>query len=169
VEYDALVEQGLLADSRVELLLGALVDMTPQGPLHANVVAKLAAELFRSLPPNVQIRSHSPLALSDDSEPEPDVAVVPSGDYSGAHPGRALLVIEVADASLQKDRRIKAPLYASAGIPEFWLINLVDRVVEVHRHPSAGRYSDVQQIDRQGQLTPAEFPDAIIDVADLLP
>lgn len=169
VEYDSLVEGGLLADSRVELLLGSLVEMTPQGPLHAEVVARLAAQLIRALPTNVQVRSHSPLAVSEDSEPEPDIAVVPPGDYHRAHPRRALLVVEVAETSLQKDRGVKTALYATAEVPEFWLVNLVEKVVEVHRRPVAGRYADIQHIDRQGQLTPDQFRDVIIRVVDLLP
>jgi Uma2 family endonuclease len=150
VEYDALVSQGLLAESRVELLLGNLVEMTPQGPLHADVVAKLAARFGRALPPDVEVRSHSPLALSEDSEPEPDIALVPAGVYSTEHPRQALLVVEVADTSLAKDRRIKSALYATAGIPEFWLVNLTEKLVEVHRDPVAGSYTDVQRVGRDG-------------------
>jgi Uma2 family endonuclease len=110
VEFDSLVESGLLADARVELLLGALVDLSPQGPLHADVVRRLAGRLTRELSAGVQTRVQSPLALSEDSEPGPDVAVVPAADYSRAHPNSALLVIEVADTSLQKDRGIKTAL-----------------------------------------------------------
>jgi Uma2 family endonuclease len=111
---------------------------------------------------------HSPLALSDDSEPEPDIAVVPAGDYATAHPGRALLLVEVADASLRKDRGIKTALYAAAGIPEFWLVNVPDHVVEVHRHPSAGRYSEIRQVGKDGYLEALAFPALKIPVSDLL-
>lgn len=168
IEYDSLVERGLLADARVELLRGALVHMTPQGPLHADVVARLASGLVRALPVDVVVRTHSPLAVLDESEPEPDIAVVPAGDYSTAHPSEALLVVEIADTSLRKDQAIKAPLYAEAGIPEFWLVNLVDHVVEVYRRPEAGRYRDVRSLDSQGDLVPAAFPDVKISVAELL-
>jgi Uma2 family endonuclease len=168
VEYEALVEQGMLADARVELLCGALVEMTPQGPAHADVVARLAAALTRGLPSGVIVRSHSPLALLDDSEPEPDIAVVPGGDYRSAHPSRALLVIEVADSSLRKDRGIKAALYARAAIPEVWVFDLVAQVAEVHRHPSGDRYREITPIDVGGELTAAAFPDLRIRVADLL-
>jgi Uma2 family endonuclease len=168
VEYESLVDRGLLDDSRVELLFGALVDMTPQGPLHADVVAKLSARLVRVLPDSVEIRVQSPLALSDDSEPEPDIAVVAAGDYRSAHPARALLVVEVAHTSLPKDRGVKAALYAAAGVPEFWLVNLPERVVEVHRRPAAGRYAEVQRIEARGHLVPAGFPLVRVPVADLL-
>jgi Uma2 family endonuclease len=169
VEYDALIEQGLLEDSRVELLLGTLVEMTPQGPLHANVIRRLVEQLLPAVSGRAHVRVQSPLALSDDSEPEPDVAVVPAADYDAAHPSSALLVIEVSETSLVKDRGIKAALYATTGIPEFWLVNLAEQVVEVHSHPLAGRYTDVQRVDRSAQLTLAGFPSVSISVADLLP
>ena len=169
VEYDSLVESGLLADDRVELLLGALVNVSPQGPLHADVVQRLAERLIRELPAEVSTRVQSPLALSDDSEPEPDIAVVPAADYSRAHPHRALLVIEVADTSLQKDRGIKTALYATACIEEFWLVNLTERVVEVHQRPSAGRYDEVERVDVTGQLTSVAFPSLRIPVAGVFP
>jgi Uma2 family endonuclease len=115
----------------------------------------------------VHTRVQSPLALSDDSEPEPDMAVVPAGDYDTVHPNRALLIIEVADTSLQKDRGIKTALYATAGIPEFWLVNHAERIVEVHRRPSAGRYADIQRIAGEGQLEPVWFPGLKIPLSDV--
>lgn len=169
VEYESLVERGLMDDARVELLLGALVDVSPQGPLHADVVQRLAERLIRDLPRGVQVRVQSPLALSDDSETEPDLAVVAAADYSRAHPQHALLVIEVADTSLQKDRGIKTALYATAAIPEFWLVNLTDRIVEVHREPEDGRYREVGRVDARGSLVSARFPTLRVPVADLLP
>jgi Uma2 family endonuclease len=168
VEYDQLVESGLLDDSRVELLLGALVDTSPQGPLHADVVRALAERLIRELPSELQTRIQSPLAVSDDSEPEPDIAVVPAADYTTAHPTTALLVIEVADSSLHKDRGVKTALYASAEILEFWLVNLTERVFEVHRAPVAGRYTDVQRVDASGTVASGAFPTPRIRVGDIL-
>jgi Uma2 family endonuclease len=167
VEYESLVERGLLDDSRVELLLGTLVDMTPQGPLHASAVRFLAERFIRALPGSVQTRVQSPLALSDDSEPEPDIAVVPAGDYRESHPGRAVLVVEVSDTSLDKDRGVKTALYATAGIPEFWLVNLPDRVVEVHRQPSAGRYSAIETARIGGTIAPAAFPSLRLEVGEI--
>ncbi len=168
VEYDRLVETGLLQDTRVELLLGALVAMSPQGPRHADVIRRLATRLIRALPDDVHTSVQSPLALSDDSEPEPDIAVVPAADYSTAHPSRALLVIEVAESSLHKDRVVKLALYATAGIPEFWLVNLADRVVEVHRDPTLGHYATVDRVDASGVLTSLAFPLLRIATGDIL-
>jgi Uma2 family endonuclease len=169
IEYETLVDRGLFDDVRVELLCGALVEMTPQGPLHANVVRRLSEHLIRVLPSTVHTRVQSPLALSDESEPEPDIAVVPAADYDRAHPTRALLVIEVADSSLQKDRGVKTTLYATAEIPELWLVNLPEKVVEVHRRPMHGRYSDVATVDSAGALQPLAFPAVAIAVSELLP
>jgi Uma2 family endonuclease len=158
VEYDTLVAAGLLEDCRVELLSGTLVAMTPQGPLHAEVVRRLANRLIRDLTEIVQVRVQSPLAVSDDSEPGPDLAVVQAADYRTAHPSTALLVIEVADTSLHKDRGIKAALYATVGVPEFWLVNLADRNVEIYRRPVAGRYEDVLRVDASGTLISVSLP-----------
>jgi Uma2 family endonuclease len=168
IEYEALVGQGLLDDSNVELLLGTLVEMTPQGPLHAEVVRRLSERFIRALSLDVQTRIQSPLALSDLSEPEPDIAVVPAGDYRGSHPDRALLVIEVADTSLDKDRGIKTALYATAGIPEFWLVNLPERVIELHRDPSAGRYNTVERVSGDTAIAPAALPSLCITARDLI-
>ena len=168
MEYESLVAQGLLEDARVELLLGAVIDVSPQGPRHADVVQQLGEWLIRSLPAGNRVRIQSPLALSDDSEPEPDIAVVLDGYYRARHPDRAVLVIEVAESSLQKDRGIKTGLYAIAGIPEFWIVNLQESVVEVHRRPSAGRYSEVERVDAAGQLTPSAFPTVRIPASQIL-
>lgn len=169
VEFDSLVESGLLADSRVELLLGVLVEVSPQGPLHADVVQRLAERLIRELPVEFCTRVQSPLSLSEDSEPEPDLAVVPAGDYSRSHPQHALLVVEVADTSLQKDRGVKAAIYAAAGIDEFWLVNLTEKVVEVHRRPAAGGYGEAKRVDISGQLDLMAFPALRIPVSRIFP
>src|SRR5450631_913480 len=107
-EYDRLVELGSFDEERIELLRGMLVGMSPQGAEHADVVHRLAALLARGFGDRAVVRTHSPLALGEDSEPEPDVAVLAPGDYSREHPSTALLVIEVSDTSLRKDRAIKA-------------------------------------------------------------
>ena len=112
-EYNCLVELGVFDEERVELLDGVLVSMNPQGAEHAEVTAFLAERLTVSLSGRARVRAHSPLSLSDESEPEPDIAVVPAGDYARAHPTRALHLIEVADSSLRRDRELKAVLYAA--------------------------------------------------------
>jgi Uma2 family endonuclease len=168
-EYDRMVDLGMFENERVELLYGMLVTMSPQGAPHAEVTSVLTEHMLRCVGDRARVRAHSPLALGPDSEPEPDVAVVPAGDYSRAHPTTAHLVIEVADSSRDKDRQVKGRLYAAAGIPEFWLVDLVDDVVEVHRRPGGGAYGSVERHGRGATLAAEAFPDVQVAVADLLP
>jgi Uma2 family endonuclease len=167
-EYDRLVDSGLLADARVELLLGSLITRSPQGARHAEVVSRLAERLIRELPAHVLTRVQSPLALTDDSEPEPDIAVVHRDDYTASHPTTAVLVIEVADTTLLKDRGIKAALYATAGVAEYWLVNLNDGLLEVHRHPAAGRYAQAESVTGSSIAAPEAFPTLRISPSELL-
>ena len=155
---------GMFEDERVELLRGALVAMTPQKPPHASTVAALGKLFERSLGDRGVVRQHSPLALSEDSEPEPDIALVPLGDYSKEHPTTAFLVIEVADSSLRKDREVKAAVYAEAKIAEYWIVNLVDRVLEVYRGPKDGRYGSVTNLRAGADVSLVAFPDVMLPV-----
>src|SRR5262245_47654650 len=132
-EYERLVDLGVFVGERLELLDGVLVVREPQGSAHAAITSKVGQVLATAFGDGWHTRMHSPLALGEHSEPEPDVAVVAGApeDYLPAHPSTAALVVEVADASLRPDRRFKAALYARAGLPEYWIVNLPDRVVEV--------------------------------------
>lgn len=166
-EYDRMVEVGLFdEDERVELLCGLLVAMSPQKPPHAGTVGWLTDILVRAVAGRAHVRCQLPLVLTDDSEPEPDLSVVPPGDYRKAHPTQAWLIVEVADASADKDRRIKAAVYARAGVPEYWLVDLALRVVLVHRRPEAEGYAEVTS-HRDGELRLAQFRDVAISVAEL--
>jgi len=167
-EYERLVELGSFDDERIELLGGWLVQMSPHGTEQADVVRRLAASFTRALGDRAVVSSQLPLALGDDSEPEPDVALVPPGDYSRAHPSAAWLVVEVSDSSLRTDREVKGPAYAAAGVGEYWIVNLVDRVVEVHRAPREGRYSDVSRHGREATLRPMAFGDVAVAVGQLI-
>jgi Uma2 family endonuclease len=115
--YDQLVSRGVFGDERIELLRGRLVTMSPQGDLHSTVTARIAQRLIRALDATFEVRSHSPFAATDDSEPEPDVSVSLAQRRRAYHPSRALLLIEVAETSLKKDRRIKSAIYAENGVP----------------------------------------------------
>lgn len=166
-EYDRLVELGAFADERIELLRGALVAMSPQKAAHAHAVTWLSDWLTRSLGDRALVRCQCPLAISDESEPEPDLVVVPRQSYRDAHPAWAHLVVEVADSSLRKDREVKRDAYAEAGIPDYWIVNVIDRVVEVHRLPRAGAYAETFHAGRGSRLHPLEFPDAGFAVDEL--
>jgi Uma2 family endonuclease len=114
------------------------------------------------------LRIQSPIALSDDTEPEPDVAVVPLGDYEAEHPSTALLIIEVSDTTLKKDRG-KAAVYASAGIREYWIVNFGARTVEVYSSPDGDRYAEVRTLRAGDALRPAALVDVVMAVAEILP
>lgn len=167
-EYDRMVELGLFRDERVELFRGVLVKKSPRRAPHASSVEKLTELLVVRLQGRFRVRIQLPLAVLDDSEPEPDVAVVPLGDYDSEHPTTALLVIEVADSSLKQDRA-KAALYASAGIGELWIVNLDARTVEVYSSPEGDRYAEVRTLRAGDALRPAALPAVALAVAEILP
>jgi Uma2 family endonuclease len=179
LEYDRLVEQGLFRpDEHVELLNGLLVVREPQGSRHAAVVAAVRDALAAAFGPGYHVRDQAPLALDDVSEPEPDLVVVPGRpwNYLREHPSLPLLVVEVSDSTLGHDRRYKAGLYARAGVADYWIVNLVDLVLEVHREPvpSAGArhgfiYRSVKMLVHGESVTPLAAPAARLLVADLLP
>jgi Uma2 family endonuclease len=172
-EYDRLVESGILSpEERVELLEGDIVRMWPQGPAHAVAVVNTEQALRRVFGSDYHARVQMPFVTDEDSEPEPDLAIVPGQprDYILAHPSTAILLVEVSDTTLDYDRRRKGPAYARAGVPDYWIINLVDRLVEVYRGPTPDRGYQVAQRLRPGDaLSPVGAPHATIAVDDLLP
>jgi Uma2 family endonuclease len=178
-EYDRMIEAGVLTpEDRVELIDGEILAMTPQGSAHATGVSLAQEALRTAFGRDVHIRTQLPLAFGAESEPEPDVAVVAGAvrDYRDAHPQSALLVVEVADATLPYDRDVKGSLYARARVPEYWLVNLAEAVVEVHRDPMVmpqglfgWQYRTVDRFGPGDSMAPLSFPHASIAVADLLP
>ncbi len=179
LEYERFVDAGIFrSGERLELLAGHLVVSEPQGSLHATAVGLAEDSLRVCFGPGWIVRVQMPIALDDDSEPEPDVAVVPGTrrDYELTHPSRPALLVEVAESSLDDDRGDKAGLYARAGVPEYWIVNLVDRVLEVHREPaaspdvpSAWSYRAVTSLGPGASVAPLARPGALIEVAALLP
>lgn len=167
VEYDRLVSLGTFDGERVELMAGELRRMSPIGPPHAATVDQLTELLVLALAGRALVRVQGSFAAGELSQPEPDLCVLPLGDYRAAHPQRAHLIVEVADSSLSYDRGQKAALYAESGVPEYWVVNLVERVVEVHRAPTAGRYAAVRVAAASERVALLEFPDVEIAVADL--
>ncbi|OGL09248.1 MAG: hypothetical protein A3F92_06530 [Candidatus Rokubacteria bacterium RIFCSPLOWO2_12_FULL_71_22] len=178
VEYERLVDLGIFMGERLELLGGLLVVREPQGSPHAAIVGQIGQVLRSAFGAGRHPRLQAPLALDEDSEPEPDIAVVAGTyrDYVDAHPRTAALVVEVADSSLRLDRRLKSGLYARAGIRDYWIVNLVDRVLEVHRDPQPAAdaaygwaYRSIEALRPPAAVTPLAAPGARIPVADLLP
>ncbi|MGH7353882.1 MAG: Uma2 family endonuclease [Candidatus Rokuibacteriota bacterium] len=140
-EYDRLIELGMFQSGEpIELIGGELIVAEPQGAPHYTAIRKTAKALEEAFGPGWEVRTEGPIGLDDDSEPEPDVAVVPGGpdNYGVAHPSRPVLTVEVAESSLAVDRLRKGSLYARAGLADYWILNLVDRVLEVYpgiEHP----------------------------------
>ena len=178
-EYDRMVDAGILGpDDRVELVDGEIVIMTPQKSRHAAAIQLAIRALRPVFGDAFDVRSQMPLALDPASEPEPDIAIVAGSpaDYIDAHPSTAVLIVEVADSSLTFDRLTKAAVYARAGITDYWLVNLVDRVVEVRRDPQPStatpvewRFASVRTLRAGEMISPLARPDAGVAVTDLLP
>lgn len=166
-EYERLVSLGCFAEERVELLYGLIVAMTPQDPAHAHPVQALNKLLLPRLLGRAEVRVQAPFAASDDSEPEPDIAVVPPGSYREEHPSRAYLIVEVAHTSLPKDRGVKAKLYAESNVNEYWVVDVVAKRVEVHRDPRDGAYTSVVAKAPGDTLSIAQFVDVDVEVAEL--
>jgi Uma2 family endonuclease len=178
-EYYRLIDYGVLhEDEPIELLDGRLIVKEPQSSPHMTAVTLVADALRTAFGPGWVIRVQGPVALDDRSEPEPDVCVVSGSprDYRDAHPTRPVLVVEVAGSGLRTARRRKAVAYARAGIADYWILNLADRVLEVHREPVVlaetrrhPRYRSSMTLDPHDVVTPLAAPHARITVADLLP
>jgi Uma2 family endonuclease len=173
-EYFRLVEMGVLEeDDRVELLEGVIVAMTPPNPPHATATMKATFALARSIGDRATVRTQCSFIASAWSVPEPDVAVVPGDvdDYCESHPDRALLLVEVADSSVKQDRLSKSRIYAAAGIPEYWIVNLRESVVEVMRDPdpATALYRNTLICVTGDELELVALPGACVAVADLLP
>jgi Uma2 family endonuclease len=168
VEYDQLVALGTFQGERIELIAGALRRMTPIGPPHTSTVDVLTQLLVLALAGRAWVRVQGSFAADDLSEPEPDFCILPLGDYHSAHPSEAHLIIEVSDSSLRYDCGEKAALYASCGVPEYWVVNLVERVVEVHRDPSPSGYRSVTRAPKGGKLRLLAFPDVELAVDDFV-
>ncbi len=172
-EFYRMLDAGIFTeDDRVELVEGDIIAMMPIGARHAACVKRLNRLLSRVLGEQVIISVQDPLRLDEKNEVLPDVTVLRFRPdfYANAHPGPedVLLVVEVAETSLAYDREIKVPLYGRYGIPEFWLINLRDNVVEVYRRPFAQGYKETLVFEKGDTLTPALLPDVHIAVQEIV-
>jgi Uma2 family endonuclease len=147
----------------VELLRGEVYQMSPIGPKHVHKVAQLDARLQETLRGKAVVLVQSPLRLFEDSEPEPDLLVLrpPLERYQDRlpTPEDVLLLVEVADTSLEFDREVKLPLYAEAGIPEVWLVNLKENLLEVYRDPRGGRYREIRLLSPEEEVSPTLLPE----------
>lgn len=176
-EYYRMGDAGLFRDRRVELMGGEIIDMSPIGPMHAAAVILARQTLDRALV-GFHCRDQQPIDAADDSEPQPDLAVVAGGprEYTAAHPSKPVLIVEVSDWSLRYDRGIKGSRYAASGIAEYWIINLPDKKLEVRRDPQpepserfGHHYATVQSLSISEAVQPPVMPTVSIAVMDLIP
>ncbi len=168
-EYEALIESGELTENdRVELIRGEIIEKMAINDRHVTCVDRLNRILNRMADDDLMTSIQNPIRLND-SQPEPDVALKRAAATGKPYPADILLLIEVAESSLEYDQQTKAPLYAENGIAEYWIVNLNDDCVEVHRDPTpAGQYRDVQTV-RAGQKIPVPgIPGAVLDPAQFL-
>jgi Uma2 family endonuclease len=176
-EYYKMADLGIFEGQRVELIGGGIFIMSPQRPAHFGAIDRIAEILKNTFKDGYWIRTQGPLALRMDAEPEPDIAVV-SGcreDYK-EHPNTALLVVEVSLSTLEDDRTVKASLYASCNIADYWIVNLRDEQIEIFRTPIVDAsalfgyaYGSKATLKAGQQISPQAKPDSMIKVADMLP
>jgi len=172
-EYHYMIEAGVLReDDRLELIQGEIFEMAAIGSYHASCVGRLTRLFSANFSEDVIVWVQNPVCIKQHSEPEPDVSLLkPRSDfYAGRHPEPkdVMLIVEVADTSLEDDRDMKIPLYAKAGIREVWIVNLKASCVEVYTNPLSGEYRNVRIFRKGSVLSPGIFPDTEINVDDII-
>lgn len=173
IEYYRMAAAGVFSeDDRVELIEGEIVEMNPIGSRHAACVGRLTKLLERLAGDRSIVWVQNPVQVNDYSEPLPDVTLLKPRDdfYARANPqaGDVFLIIEVADSSVEYDRDIKLPLYAEAGIPEVWLINLPKETIEIYTQPLDDAYREAHMIKRGESLVAKSIPSLTIDANAIL-
>ena len=171
-DYHQMVVAGILSeDERVELIQGEIVKMSPVGIRHASCVKRLNRLFSQVLGDRAIVAVQDPVELSNLSEPQPDLALLKPRDdfYAAGHPQPQdiLLLVEVADTTIESDRAIKIPLYASSGIREVWLVDVNQQVIEVFREPTDNSYQNIQKL-QQGEIFVQAFPDVSLTVEQVL-
>jgi Uma2 family endonuclease len=172
-DWDRLVEMGFFEGERLELIEGRIICMSPQHVPHSAAIEIVDIYVRRAFAKGYRIRSQLPFRTADGSEPEPDFAIVPGDNPRAArqHPSSAVLIVEISDTTLRHDRN-KAKLYAVSKVPEYWIINLVARNMEVYREPRTrnrvAAYQNLRTLKEQEEITPlhSTLP---VKIADLLP
>ena len=170
-DYHRMAEVGLLdPDSRVELIEGEIVEMAPIGDGHADASNRLNRLLVMAIGERGIVAVGNPVRLNPHNEPQPDFTVLRLRDgynTKGPRPEDVLLCIEVSDTTLRRDREVKRALYARAGIPEFWIVNVGAREIEIHRSPVDGTYQSTECHGLGGTVTIQALPDISIQVSHI--
>ena len=172
-EYHKLLETGFFTeDDRVELIDGEIITMSPIGPKHAASVKRLIAFLNRKISAAMLIGAQDPITLNEFSAPQPDISILNFRDdyYASGHPEPedTLIAIEVADSSVEYDRQVKIPKYAEAGIPEAWLIDLINDRIEIYALPAEGIYQEIRIVLRHQKIISRTLPQLELKAEDIL-
>lgn len=175
-EYYKLSDLGFFDGKRVELIEGEIIEMSAMKSPHITFVMILGDILRELFGNNFYVRTQGTIDFGKRSQPEPDVAVVKgkARDYLDEHPKEAVLLIEVADTTIYKDRNLKAKLYAKNGINDYWILNLKSRCLEVYRQPKKDKilgyiYTESRILTEEDEISPLAMPKAKIKIADILP
>lgn len=171
-EYNLMAEVGILKhEEKVELINGQIITMSPQKSFHAAAITR-TNRVFNKQLDQVLIRLQLPIILNDFSQPEPDIAIVKYDalDYDERHPHaeEVYLIIEIADTTLKTDLEVKRQLYASANIPDYWVLDLTQRQLYIHRDANGEDYQTTMILTEEEIITPVNFPDIKIKVSDML-
>lgn len=169
--YHRMIEAGILADRRVELLDGVIVDMAPEGPYHAHSSDQAGRYLTLLLGEQAWVRQAKPITLvTSNSEPQPDLSIVEPLDYAEQHPcpENIYWVIEYSKSTLDSDREVKRKTYAEANIQEYWIVDLINQQLLVFRKPEAGNYQEEVALDASQEIKPVAFPTLSVPVSRLL-
>lgn len=169
-EFHKMGEANILpSEARVELIDGELIDMVPIGPDHAGTVNQLGRLLTFAVGEKALISIQNPVVLDDHHEPQPDIAVLKLRDdfYKRSHPRpeHILLLVEVADSSTRQDRNSKIPMYARAGIPGVWLVDILQNVIEIYRDPGPKGYQTLLRPADLGKIALKQFPNIQVDLS----
>ena len=173
-EYYQMMESGIIREGeKVELILGQIFTMAAKGTRHTVATSRLLKNLLMLIEDRAIVRCQDPISLPNHSEPEPDIAIVRlrSDDYINSHPAPAdiILVIEVADSTIKFDRETKAPLYAAAGISEYWIVNLIDNRLEIYRQPEGSIYASIQIVTPPQSISLPQFSEIVVQINDFFP
>jgi Uma2 family endonuclease len=173
-DYHRMIETGIIHEGEhVELISGQILNMAAKGTRHTVSTTELMGELPILLGRRVKIRCQDPITLPNHSEPEPDIVIarLREDNYVNSHPAPAdiILVIEVADSTLNFDRNTKAPLYAAVGISEYWIVNLVENRLEIYTQPEDSIYTNTQIILPPRLVSIPQFPEITLDISAIFP
>jgi Uma2 family endonuclease len=173
-DYHRMISTGIIHDNdRVELIAGQIFNMAAKGTKHTLCTRKLFKQILNLVGDRADVQSQDPIVLSNNSEPEPDIVIAKlrADEYFDSHPAPVdiILVIEVADSTLNFDREIKLPLYAAAGISEYWIVNLIDNRLEIYRQPEGSIYANNQILTPPRSVPLPTFPELNLEISAIFP